>query len=632
MKVFNTMGKGVVCVLSSVLIFSCVNHITEEDELVNDGNIQLKIAGNIHEVTNTRVIGNNFEEGDEIGLFALAGSTTMKEERYADNLHLVRSSGGDFIADESVYYPDDGVTLNLISYYPYQEKGIPMGESAMQVAVEADQTNAEKYSHSDFLVASRENVLASKEAVALTYNHRFFRMKIALTPGEGENIENMLAASPQLSVNGFYTKTIYDFQKDSYSGYSDESGIIPAGEWKIENGKLVGKELILIPQETTAGYQYITLQIGGKEYTSLLPSTLKLLSGKQRELVITFVTAEDILMSKVSGEIEDWEGTETDQTESEILHEYIDISKLTFDHSDVYKVLSAGKQVAEICKEYLVTPELSSQAIVAYPMKADHTVDLSKGLVVKLLGQDGKVHGGTVSWNLEDHTLAYTSGTLVARSRIYILADGHIALSISEGDHAMSVLALNDVVRDVRGGTIHNYPIVKIGTQYWMKSNLEASLYADGKEIPQLDKMSEGASGYLLSANKKNYFYSFDVVNSNNLFFEGWGLPDWTDWNLLKTYINSDASLLKAGTWKAAAKDEGAVAGPATNLTGFNALPVGMYSGIYQSDYEGKYVFYWTMPNADEEVKVLVLQGDSNEIKESKIASDRAFAIRCIRK
>ena len=63
---------------------------------------------------------NNFAEGDEVGLFALAGTTTMQEERYADNLHFVRSSTGEFVSDESVYYPDDGVTLNLISYYPYR--------------------------------------------------------------------------------------------------------------------------------------------------------------------------------------------------------------------------------------------------------------------------------------------------------------------------------------------------------------------------------------------------------------------------------------------------------------------------------------------------------------------------------
>ena len=45
------------------------------------------------------------------------------------NLHFIRSSNGEFESNESVYYPDDGVTLNLISYYPYQKSGVGIGET-----------------------------------------------------------------------------------------------------------------------------------------------------------------------------------------------------------------------------------------------------------------------------------------------------------------------------------------------------------------------------------------------------------------------------------------------------------------------------------------------------------------------
>lgn len=57
-------------------------------------------------------------------------------------IFFVRSADGEFIADESVYYPDDGVTLNLISYYPYREEGVAMGESKMPVSI----GNRAKYS------------------------------------------------------------------------------------------------------------------------------------------------------------------------------------------------------------------------------------------------------------------------------------------------------------------------------------------------------------------------------------------------------------------------------------------------------------------------------------------------------
>ena len=92
-------------------------------------------------------------------------------------------------------------------------------------------------------------------------------------------MEDMLSVKPTLSVSGFYTKTSYDFQKKTFSGYSEEKDIIPAGEWEIKDGRLIGKEFILIPQEATPGYQYITLEAAGRLYTSPLPSTLQLKSG-----------------------------------------------------------------------------------------------------------------------------------------------------------------------------------------------------------------------------------------------------------------------------------------------------------------------------------------------------------------
>lgn len=634
MKTCHGLFVGVgLFILCSVSLTACVNHISEEEgEIINNGDIPLKFVADIHEIVNTRVANNNFEEGDEVGLFALAGNTTMQEERYADNLHFVRSSNGEFVSDESVYYPDDGVTLNLISYYPYQEKGIPMGESTMQVSVATTQNKPEDYSLSDFLVASKEDVLASKEAVPLTYNHQFFRLKITLVPGEGENVEDMLSAKPTLSVSGFYTKAIYDFQKNTFSAYSEEKEITPAGEWEIKGGRLVGKELILIPQEATVGYQYITLEAGGKPYTCLLPSTLQLKSGKQRELEITFVADEDILMSKVSGEIGDWDGTEVEQTESVTLHKYVDVSKLTFEKSNVYRVLNLGKQVAEICKEYLVTPELSSQAIVAYPMKEDGSVDLSQGIVAQLLGKSGKVHGGSVSWNVEDNSLTYTAGNLAARNNVYVLADGKISLSVAVADNVLSVLALEDVARDVRGGMIHNYPLVKIGTQYWMRDNLETAMYVNGDELPKLDAVTENAVGYLQS-DAEHHFYTANVALSANFLPAHWNIPNKGDWDLLNTYLKGDASLLKSGTWLPLKTGE--TVQPANNLSGFNAAPIGMWVEPNQNIFAGKHLAYWTLDDTNTAIAddVFYLKSDENTIgKSAPGVEKKAFAIRCIRK
>ena len=634
MNILFRMEKGIaVCLFSSFFVLACVNHIPGEKAAVSNGDIPLKFTADIHEVTYTRVAGNGFEENDEVGVFALVGSSTMKEERYADNLRFFRTSEKVFESSEPIYYPDDEVTLRLISYYPYQEEGVNMGESTMSVAVETDQNLSAGYFCSDFLVASQNLQSAPKGAIALHYDHKFFKLKIALVGKEGEELQGILDADPKLSVCGFYTKAIYDFQKETYSAFSNEKSITPAGKWEIQGDRLSGKEVILIPQETTLGYQYIVLDVGGKIYTSPLPSSLQLQSGKQSELAISFIPTEDVLISKVEGEINSWEDGNTGQSGSEVFHNYVDVSKLVFDDSKVYKVLSARQQVAEICKEYLVTPDFSSQAIVVYPIKDNHAVDLSKGTVVQLVGHADKVHGGTVAWDLKEHSLKYTPGNQAARSKVYILPDGQIALSMPE--EMLPVLAMKDIMRDVRGSSIHNYPIVKIGTQYWMGSNLKTSLYIDGEEIPKLEIMNAGATGYLLSQTDKSYyFYSFGTIVSNKLLPVGWNMPDWNDWNMLKTYLSNDASLLKTGTWKAISTGAGAIVGTATNLTGFDGYPVGMYAGKFQSAYEGKYLSYWTLNEAgtDADEKIFLLRSDKNEIAEGNTGLDKAYAIRCIRK
>lgn len=637
MKTWHNLCRGIgFLIFISTVLVACVNRISEEEgEVIDNVNIPLKFVADIRNVVNTRVANNSFEEGDEVGLFALAGNTTMQEERYVDNLHFVRSSNGEFISDESVYYPDDGVTLNLISYYPYQEKEVEMGESTMQVSVATNQHEPADYSHSDFLIASKENVSASKETVSLTYNHQFFRLKVALVPGGGENAENILSANPQLTVNGFYTEAVYDFQKNAISAYSAEKEITPAGEWELKEGRLIGKELILIPQETTDGYQYLALEVGGKSYISMLPSSLQLKSGKQRELEIVFVEDEDILISQVSGEIGDWDGTEVDRSESVTLHKYVNIAKLTFEKSNVYKVLNAGKQVAEICKEYLVTPEFSSQAIVAYPMKENGGVDLSLGTVVQLLDKSGKVHGGSISWNMEDNSPTYVAGTLAACNNVYVMADGNISLSISTTDNVLPVLALADVVRDVRGGMIHNYPLVKIGTQYWMRSNLEATLYLSGGELHKLEKVTENVTGYLESG--VGYcLYTANVALSADFLPARLNIPDWKDWNVLNTYLKEDVSLLKSGTWLPLVT--GGMTFPATDLSGFNAAPVGMWvetEKVSGNIYGDKHLAYWTLNEMNTAIadEVFYLKSDANTIGKAASGTERkALSIRCIRK
>lgn len=129
-----------------------------------------------------------------------------------------------------------------------------------------------------------------------------------------------------------------------------------------------------------------------------------------------------------------------------------------------------------------------------------------------------------------------------------------------------------------------------------------------------------------------HFIYLFMII-SNKILPAHWSIPDWKDWNILKDYLNGEASLLKSGTWLPLKAGEQVQ--PATNLSGFNGIPVGMYVGAFQTDYEKKHLAYWTLDNANAaiDIKVFYLKSDTDIIEESNAGVDtKAFAIRCIRK
>ena len=59
MKVFHYLPKNIGSfAIFSILLTACVNHISEENEaIIADGNIPLKFVTDIHELTNTRIVG-----------------------------------------------------------------------------------------------------------------------------------------------------------------------------------------------------------------------------------------------------------------------------------------------------------------------------------------------------------------------------------------------------------------------------------------------------------------------------------------------------------------------------------------------------------------------------------------------
>ena len=298
----------------------------------------------------------------------------------------------------------------------------------------------------------------------------------------------------------------------------------------------------------------------------------------------------------------------------------------------VYRVYHGGKPIAEICKEYLKSNEITSRAIVVYPVTENEQSDLSHGTVLQLQDEKEAINGGTINWNIDKNSFNYTEGSSPFINKFYLNAEGTILLE--EPESPVSIDIVSHTIRDIRNGNTSEYPIVKVGTQYWMGADLHTTAYRDGSVLSKAKNLGQGPS-YFKPNDGEIYFYNGEAVLKNNLAPTGWKIPNTDDWKSLKAYIGNDASLVKAGNWEAST--EGKPVCPASNLTDFAVYPVGMW-GDGQHLLKNKLVGYWTLNDEDGSIpeQTAFFTGSSNLCDSgntivSKASYYKALSIRCIK-
>lgn len=625
--------RNALCLIFILSFISCVNKIEDNTQ---ESNIPISFSTKMSKST-TKVTQNTFNIGDKIGVFAVLTDNSLTGQRYIDNLYLECGKDATLIPQKEVFYPEGDATLDFISYFPYQAEGITKGSSQLNIAVQADQHQSTDYSLSNFMTAQVKNVPNSTECVQLEYKHQLAKIKIVLAPKKGENVDDMLKANPRIVATGFKTQAVYDLQSGELSEVVEDSetDIIPFGTWKKESdGTLSGKELIVIPQTHRNNEQAFTLEWNGKIYACSIPSaTIK--EDTELEIRIDALQSTSKSLTGIVASIKDWSFSETGTSENKYDITVVHTASLSFSASDVYRIYYQGKPVAEICREYLkdaTDNKIQSKAIVVYPVLDNEKTDLSKGIVLELPDKAAMMHGGTVRWDIATNALNYVSGSSKPIEKFYI--DGNKNIVLEEPATALPVNVSSYVIRDIRNGVLQTYPIVKIGTQYWMKEDLKATYYNDNKNIPLKENLGEG-DAFFEWIKYDLQLYNGEAVLTGKLAPQGWKLTTEDDWNKLKYYIGENASILKKNeAWNNDSY-------PATNETGLSILPNGF---LLERDKNfvlinhNTSVAYWTYDDNQQLLnKGVMLTLDKNDITFiTSIKPDskdyyNAFSVRCIK-
>lgn len=619
----------VFCALSNT---SCVNKIEDE---IQESTVPISFHTKISKST-TRTSESAFEKGEQVGLFAMVTPTGVDGLRYINNLCLECGDDSRLIPEKEIFYPEGDHKLDFTSYYPYRTEGIPKGSSLLPISVQTDQSTSKNHAASDFMLAQVDGIKSGNKPVELTYKHQLVKVTIVLSPKEGEKVDDILKANPEIIATGFHTQANYNLQTGEISALSAKNDILPFGNWKkLSNGTLSGKEFIIIPQDDTAHEQAFVLEWNGILYTCPMPSvTMK--GDTEFEIRIDALQTTSHILTGIAGNIKAWGNQESGESENNHNLTSIRIAALSFSTSDVYRVYHQSVPVAEICKEYLYSADntIDSRAIVVYPVQ-DEKTDLREGIVLKLLDKNGMEHGGRIQWNLSNNSLTYAPGTSKPIESFYIDKNEKIVFEKPETPAAVNVSSFK--IRDVRNGVLQTYPMVKVGVQYWMKEDLQTTCYNDGTDILKSDKL--GQEQYYFEWEKYNLIlYNGEAVLSNKLAPKGWKVPTEAEWTLLKNYINGDASSLKHATlWSTTDKANNL----ATNKTGLGFLPNGYFLGKETNDIlmnHNSSVAFWIYDKEKGTLnKVLMLTNSSSEIafregiKPENKDYYNAFSIRCIK-
>jgi uncharacterized protein (TIGR02145 family) len=242
------------------------------------------------------------------------------------------------------------------------------------------------------------------------------------------------------------------------------------------------------------------------------------------------------------------------------------------------------------------------------------------------------------------------SNTAVGQDTMYIHQNvgGVLKLAVNNIDSvifydASASTATNDsTVTDIEG---NSYQTVTIGTQVWMKENLNTKKYNDSTAIPLVTDNtawdSQTTGGYCYYNNYdfayENIYgalYNWHAVNTGKLCPTGWHVPADAEWNTLRFYIEANGESSTTIAYPLKSTSGWPDNGNGTDIYGFTALPGG--SRYYSAGFIGVTTAAgWGSATADSSEayrsKGVLMRSDYHSLGHLTTWKNHGLSIRCLK-
>lgn len=244
--------------------------------------------------------GNYFTTGDKVGLFMNDWKDNATEEplnaaaNHVNNMPLTYSSA--WKGTETTYWKDATTPADFYIYYPYTAS--MTDARAVTFTVKENQSSAEAFRTSDFLIGMSKGVKPTEDAIPLLLSHLFSRVQITLLPGVGFTEENLLSHDITVRVDNVKCAATIDMASATATAVGAAKSVTT---WK-DNGTY---NAVIVPQ-TVEGGQLFSITINGKERHFSKAFTFE--AGKTHSFSITINKANDAFNIGIAG----WETDDID--------------------------------------------------------------------------------------------------------------------------------------------------------------------------------------------------------------------------------------------------------------------------------------------------------------------------------
>lgn len=359
----------------------------------------------------TRATDLQFEEGDEISVFATEGES-LSESNYAQNV-CYNYEDNMFSTDGVLSYPSASQDLTFYAVYPYAKYDTPN----FLFEIQTDQREHENYTLSDLMTASA--VGNNNKVVDLVFNHRLSKLIINITS------ENMPIGEPVVTLKNVKYIASASLNSNEFTSVEGAYTDVIAAPNGTNSFKV-----LLPPQAFTKDSALAEIVIGNKTFTWILDRDMVLNSGV--EYSYTIELKDNVVFT---AQINPW-GT-PEEIESVIPEEYIEIL-------EPYIPIYPGVTPPNVEGTFLISPnvlltdnvgfepgcEFAPDYIKFYNQTADNTISKSS---TQLLGDLIVGEGLFISGEGENFTI-YCNEYTTCDNGSWLITAAIISGSIVDGN------------------------------------------------------------------------------------------------------------------------------------------------------------------------------------------------------